>query len=372
MKIWQLTAPLSALLFSSTALAFPFPSSDARTAGMGGAGVSSGTAYAPVNNPALAVVARISKELDIYPTASAMLYDVDGLYDSIDEFQLLSQALDADQSSANQTAVDNKLSELADQQVSAEYSSGLVVSVPSRNFGGGFFVLTHTVITAKADVGTGQDLAAAVPVYDAKLSYKGVNVTEMGLAVATKIRKGKLQNLQIGLTPKLNFFNIITGSEELATTDKYPTSGINTLESDFNLDLGLARHFGPMLSVGLSVKNIFPKTYRFSDGQAFRYNPAARAGVTHHANGYRISFDADLTENDIVGYGNKSQVVSLGGELFSRYFSFRMGYRNNLADPDSSSFSIGAGTSGTTFLMDIAVMAGTAETGAALNMGVSF
>lgn len=116
---------------------------------------------------------------------------------------------------------------------------------------------------------------------------------------------------------------------------------------DFNLDVGLAHAFANNFQAGLVIRNLVPLTYRTALGNEIKLRPQARAGGSFHLARATLALDLDLTENDPLGFDEKTRYLALGGEIdLWRFVQLRLGYRRNLvstavAEPDIYSAGFG-------------------------------
>ncbi|MDX8386833.1 MAG: conjugal transfer protein TraF [Gallionella sp.] len=157
-KSLQILIASTLLASASSALALPFNSFDPRSMGMGGTGVAVGdSSTAPFFNPALLT---ITHEDDLFsvdlPIVGARIYDPDNFETSLDDFQngnyvdnmdlaingfspstVTSAQINAISSSTS--TLSTQFATLSDKPIQGELGAGLVIGVPSKDFGIAFY-----------------------------------------------------------------------------------------------------------------------------------------------------------------------------------------------------------------------------------------
>jgi hypothetical protein len=69
------------------------------------------------------------------------------------------------------------------------------------------------------------------------------------------------------------------------------------VENTANFDLSTGVTIGPLISLGLTARNVVPMKFRYADGVAFSIDPQVRFGGSAGLGPFKASMDLDLTEN---------------------------------------------------------------------------
>lgn len=380
-----LTASLSAVTASATAA--PFMAMDPRSLGMGGTGVSAATsAGAAFYNPALLAAAKEDEDFSLeIPTITLRVADPDKLRDSVtdiadkDPFQKFVTALDNfNERTANQTLFNqrktalvnastdmrNALVSISDRTVEAGANLGIVVGIPSKQFGGAFMANAWAAGGAygeasRVDVNAIDDSIAAVQSQDITdlitqnditqnftsfVALRAAAFLEIGVGFGREFELGG-HSFAAGITPK--FVRVMTYdykyvAKELDTADLTSQQGEKAYGS-FNVDLGLAKDYGNKWKTGFAIKNLIPQSYTTGANNEIEVGPQARIGASRHTERTTVAFDLDLNPSDPVGFGHKTQYLGIGGEVDVWVLLLRAGYRHNIADSDSSIITLGLG-----------------------------
>lgn len=401
-KVLAASIGLAGVLLTQQALALPFSSFDPRSFAMGGAGVASGTsANAVFFNPALLAAATQDDDFSFELLAGVRAADPDNMLDAIDDFdshnsmQAFSDAILAYNASPgvataadldtarNQLIAD--LQNLSQKAVQTEADGALVVGVPSKSFGISIYGNRWVVGGAYADV-TAADLTdinnqvdnlPTPPVdntgsYTSSFNARLASITEAGVALATTFG-----GVAVGITPKhvkVATYDYSIAGKDLDTVEIDTSLGEKT-DTNFNIDIGIAKDYGNGWKTGLAVKNVLSKEYTTVLGNKITIDPMARVGVMHETSWSTIALDVDLTENDPGGLDNKSQFAALGIEFDAFNFAqLRLGIRHNMSDIpyDPDILSAGIGLSPFGINIDLSVAGNQDDVGAALQLGFRF
>lgn len=340
-KHWKIFVTSALLAGSSVALALPFNSFDPRSMAMGGAGVAVGDAgMAPFFNPALLTVTREEDDFSLdFPIIGVRAYDPSNFKTSLDNFQkgdyvnTLQTSINTyntNQNSANLNAVANNISTLStqfatlsDKPIQAELGAGMVVGIPSKSFGGAFYVngwgavggvikyrdnqtlqdfvaatttVNNAVTACGATVNTSPACLAALTTLAAdpsvqqyfvvntagtptvtsnfntntnlksSVDIRGVGLAEVGLALSREFGAGDAA-WGLGITPKMVKVNLYeyTASVNSGNTSNATGSDYTAKYSHVNFDIGLAKNYGNGWRTGFVVKNVIPHTYDFKN-----------------------------------------------------------------------------------------------------------
>jgi hypothetical protein len=377
--------------------------------GMGGAGVAAGTsANAVFLNPSLLALKRNRDKFSLDFPVGARLADPNNLMDAVNQFKdsnpitAFKNAIDAyaaDNSPANQAAVESTgtaliddLHDISGKTLQAEGAGAIVVGVPGDSFGFSVFANAYVVGGTLTDV-TSSDISAIQQVIDAansggtvtdptaaltsSVAARFATVAESGVGLAHRF--DSLGGIAVGLTPK---FVQVTTYDYTFTGSGLDNAKIDldtgkTTQSNFNMDLGLAKDFNNGWLTGLSVRNLFAKDYETVQHNIFRIEPQARLGLAYRHEWMTVATDVDLTENKPAGFESKTRYAIVGGEFdVVHLFQLRLGYRRNLATlppgQEANVFSAGIGLSPLGVHLDAAVAGNSDEIGGSLQVGMQF
>ena len=323
-------------LAATPAMAVEFVVVGPRAAGMGGAGVAVTTdAYATYWNPAgLAMV----KSLDIRFQGTTQGTDRLGIANALDD---LNDFNPNDTSTANQAKAQNIANEInrPGATISALGSAGLYVkghfgehafgfNVSDVATSGAFVSSPVQVITSGGQTNlAGQMALRGLEARQAAFSYAYAFADKRFSVGATgKIIQGAAYNnpnapLQGGVDPNLmdNF-----GRAEISTS--------------YGIDLGAMYRPSSWLKFGVVAKDINQPTFDAPGGLQYKLTPQVRGGVAVNPwSTMTITADMDITSNQTLVPGLKSQVLSLGMEqtILSEFLSFRVGTYKNVRDAGS-------------------------------------
>lgn len=320
-------------LLATPTVAVEFVVVGPRAAGMGGAGVAVTTdAYATYWNPAgLAMV----KSLDIRLQGTTQGTDRLGIANALDN---LNDFNPNDTSTANQAKAQNIANEInrPGATISALGSAGLYVKghFGEHAFGfnvsdvatSGAFVSTPVHLSTSGNL-TGQMALRGLEARQAAFSYAYAFAEKrFSVGVTGKIIQGAAYNnpkapLQGGVDPNLmdNF-----GRAEISTS--------------YGIDLGAMYRPSSWLKFGVVAKDINQPTFDAPGGLQYKLNPQIRGGVAVNPwSTMTITADMDITSNQTLVPGLKSQVLSLGMEqtILSEFVSLRVGTYKNVRDAGS-------------------------------------
>ncbi len=172
-----------------------------------------------------------------------------------------------------------------------------------------------------------------------EIQTRAIASTEIGFSYARNF-DFKFGGLAIGVTPK---FQKITTVDFRADVDTDPDTvdieNYTETSSTFNIDVGVAKHYGNGVTTGVVLKNLLPqsfKTVNVTGRGNIKQKPQLRFGAAHAKNwnpvvSTIVALDLDLTEND-AGFDDKSRVLGIGAELdLYSTTQLRVGYRTDLS-----------------------------------------
>jgi len=383
------------------AQAAPFGFFDARSAAMGGAGVSAATSgNASYFNPALLSLPRPDGSWSVQlPIVGVRVVDSQKLLDDVDRIEPAGDALDtaitnfnAAQTQANAgplaTALENfrvELGTMSTKSVDAGvFAAPLTVGVPGRTLGVGVYTAARGDLGAQfildsnddayltglvsatqnyAASGSAADLLALQaafgvnpdgtikdPDLQSRVNLRGLLQAEFGTSFSSQF--DSLDGLAIGITPKIVWVRTldysVTAQQTTIDLDRGKTEHRTT-----NFDLGVAKEWGS-LRAGLVGKNLITKRYKTVLDNTIEVKPQFRAGVSHHTDWTTVAFDLDLTKNDPAGLDQATRYAAVGAEFDIALLKLRVGYRKDLAGNYPSVPSIGVGLSLFGLHLDIA------------------
>lgn len=405
------------LAATQQAEAVSFGTFDPRSMAMGGTGVAAGTSgNAGFFNPALLAAGRDGEDFSLeFPVIGARVADPDDMVSSLDDFQSahyvdnFSQAVDQWNAATNgpelqaaKAAVVSTgrqlvtgLGTISNKALQGEVNVGAVVGIPSKSLGasvqlssravgGGLLDVTQQDVTAINAVIDGLDNNDTTGIVDgngklidptknmtSSIQGRGLVISEAGVSLAHEFSVAGFP-LALGVTPKLMQVTTFDYRVDVDTGDLSLDQGKKTY-TDFNADLGALHRYSNGWSTGLVVKNVIPQTYKTSLGNSIKLDPQARLGLAYEHSWITVASDIDLLENDAAGFDGPSQYVSLGAEINAWHtVQFRLGYRHNLSDSDTSVATVGFGLSPFGVHVDIAAMGNSNEVGAGLQLGFRF
>lgn len=380
-------------LTSFQAAALPFAGVDARSLAMGGTGVAAGSiANASTFNPALLAASREGEDFN-FSLALGLLARDDGIIDAVDELQALNGSGNdlIQQFSVDSTAYQNAVAAVAaplsigditgdaaviaaaanlqtsatdlttslnsmnNKPIELGVTVGVNLTVPGETLGISVFansriiaagaitdidqdtvLITNIVdeITTPTSIANLQSIAdpfAGGTTANTSLTLTGGAVTEVGVALATKIF-----GIAIGVTPKqlrIDTLETVQGVNSTNTNDILDTG---ESFSDANFDVGVAMDLG-LFKVGAVGKNMIEQEYTLLSGNTVIIEPQLRAGISFDAGWATLTMDQDLTVNKgVISTGiaaiddlRESQYTSVGVEVDLSLVQIRAGMRTD-------------------------------------------
>ena len=301
------------LAFGSTAWAAPFPITDVRALGMGGAFVAAGEGIGAINyNPAL--LGKNSTVGLVLPEAVVRVEDHIGLADLIDD-------LNDPANLASPTIIVGILNRL-DEGGATDINIYL-------GAGAGFGIFGFSGGVTYADLIYGTAFPANIDTTPAGVINPANNTLEF---------RG-LEARQLIFTAAKSFGNIIVGanmrninattysdSESLfSDPDIGPGDVTGTSVSDETViawDVGAVMGLTSIMDLGIVARDVGG-----TDLGLIEFDPRYRLGVAFHLPAIIIAADYDITEDDIIG--TKYQDWALGGELDIWAIALRAGLSKN-------------------------------------------
>lgn len=350
-----MVAAVLVVVLPGQAIAVEFVPVGPRAAGMGGAGVAITTdAYATYWNPAgLAMV----KSLDIRIQGTVQVTGRDGIINALDDLKDFNPN---DTSAANQAKAQSIANQINRPGATisglgaggiyfkghfGEHAFGFNVSDVATS--GGFVSSPIQVTTGGGQTSlTGQIALRGLEARQAAFSYAYAFADKtFAVGVTGKIIQGaaynNTTNLQGGANPSL--FN---------------NFGQAMISTSYGIDLGAMYRPSSWLRFGVVGKDINQPSFDAPGGLQYKLTPQVRGGVAVNPwSTMTLTADMDITSNQTLVPGLKSQVLSLGMEqtMLSEFFSFRVGTYKNVQDAGSVFVpTAGLGIRIYTFRLDLA------------------
>lgn len=356
--------------------ALPFGTFDARSAGMGGVGVATGSRYAAFYNPALLTTAdEIHEWFLLAPTVGRGIGDPDKLEDGLAALQQAAQTWEASPTAGNLSALQSRINAVDGNLYRSESNGAVMLAIPSRILSGAAFFNTYEWHNARAEVG-GDDFSDPLnPQYNSTVAHRGVRIAENGISAAKMLETKKkwLQDVAMGFSAKFLLIEGYGYAESVRNAEVDLDRSGRRNGSQFALDVGMLKEFG-VWKLGLVAKNLLPGRAKYGDtGESFRIDPQLRMGLAYQSRRAILELDIDLTENQEVGFDSPTQIAALGWEYQPwRWITLRAGYRQNLTGTKAGYSSGGLGLLFGGLYLDMAAYRGDEGDGVAAQLGVQF
>src|SRR5262245_4420133 len=322
-------------LMATPAVAVEFVIVGSRATGMGGAGVAITTdAYATYWNPA---GLAMSKSLEVRIQGTTQGTDRLGISNALDNLNDFNPNDTSPANAAKAQSIANEINQPG-ATISGEGAAGLYVKGHFGDHAFGFNV--SDVATSGAFVSTpvqvvtsggqtnmvGQMALRGLEARQVAFSYAYAFLDKrFSVGVTNKVIQGaaynSTANLQGGLDPNLS--------------DNFGKADIST---SYGIDLGAMYRPSSWLKFGVVAKDINQPTFDAPGGLQYKLTPQVRGGIAVNPwSTMTISVDMDITSNQTLVPGLKSQVLSLGMEqtILSQFLSFRVGTYKNVQDAAS-------------------------------------
>lgn len=344
-------ATIIIVVLPGQALAVEFVTVGPRAAGMGGAGVAITTdAYATYWNPAgLAML----KSADIRIQGTAQVTGREDIVNALDDLNDFNPNDTSPANVAKAQSIANQVNKPG-ATMSALGSGGLYFKGHFGEHAFGFNVsdvatsgaFVSSPVQAIGTTITGQIALRGLEARQAAFSYAYAFADKtFAVGVTSKIIQGAAYNniapLQGGLDPNL--------------IDNFGRAMIST---SYGIDVGAMYRPSSWLRLGLVGKDLNQPTFDAPGGIQYKMTPQVRGGMAVNPwSTMTLTADMDITSNQTLVPGLKSQVLSLGMEqtVFSEFLSFRLGTYKNVQDAGSIfTPTTGLGVRIYSFRMDLA------------------
>ncbi len=318
-------------LVATPAVAVEFVVVGPRAAGMGGAGVAVTTdAYATYWNPAgLAMV----KSMDIRIQGTVQVTGRDGIVKALDDLKDFDPN---DPSAANQTKAQGIANQInrPGATISGLGAGGLYFKGHFGEHAFGFNV---------SDVATSGSFVSSPVVVSGtnitgEMALRGLEARQAAFSYAYAFAD---KTFSVGITGKIiqgaayNNTTSLQGGQDPDLLDNFGRAKIST---SYGIDVGAMYRPSSWLRFGVVGKDLNQPNFDAPGGLQYKLTPQVRGGVALNPwSTMTITADMDITSNQTLVPGLKSQVLSLGLEqtILSEFLSFRVGTYKNVQDAGS-------------------------------------
>jgi hypothetical protein len=328
-------ATVMVVVLPGQALAVEFVTVGPRAAGMGGAGVAVTTdAYASYWNPAgLAMV----KSMDIRIQGTGQATGREGIVDALDD---LNDFNPNDTSPANQAKahdIANRINR-AGATISGLGSGGLYFKGHFGEHAFGFNVsdvaTSGAFVSSPVQVTTGGGQTNLT----GRMALQGLEARQAAFSYAYAFAD---KTFAVGVTGKIiqgAAYNTTTPLQGGLDPNLFDNFGKATISTAYGIDIGAMYRPSSWLRFGVVGKDLNQPTFDAPGGLQYKLTPQVRGGVAVNPwSTMTITADMDITSNQTLVPGLKSQVLSLGMEqtILSEFLSFRVGTYKNVQDAGS-------------------------------------
>ncbi|MGH7183311.1 MAG: conjugal transfer protein TraF [Nitrospiraceae bacterium] len=337
-RILRTIATVIIAVLPGQALALEFVTVGPRAAGMGGAGVAITTdAYASYWNPAgLAML----KSADIRIQGTAQVTGREGIANALDD---LNDFNPNDTSAANRAKAQNIANEInkPGATISALGSGGLYFKGHFGEHAFGFNV--SDVATSGSFVSSPVQVSQTPPgtgpiAISGAMALRGLEARQMAFSYAYAFAD---KTFAVGVTSKIiqgAAYNTVTNLQGGLDPNLIDNFGKAMISTSYGIDVGAMYRPSSWLRFGVVGKDLNQPTFDAPGGLQYKMTPQVRGGMALNPwSTMTITADMDITSNQTLVPGLKSQVLSLGMEqtVLSEFLSFRVGTYKNVQDAGS-------------------------------------
>lgn len=421
MKLKHLSIAVALATVSAPSLAGAPNFIDARSAAMGGVGVTvARPRAASFFNPALLAVKQPEKSDSfgmLTPSVMAFADDEDELVDTVDDFEdefMDPFELAVDNMQASQTvgnaneliaraeALDGELTRINNDQALVDLGAGVSFAVPGRTFGVGIFTSASARLNVSLqyeDSAMFQEIVqnaenSIAPTYeegDLQSNVRGIGTgtTQAGISLATSFDVVGY-DLSVGISPKIVDYRAYDLVADVDDFEEDDVEDSKVSDKGTNFDIGAAMYLDPEKKwlVGLSILNlqsqelntasttINANDYRDEfvvNGVSMELQTTYTAGVSYSTESFVVAADLQLNETDGFHTVDGIQMAGLGMEYdLGSFVQFRVGARHNLAGDGDPILTGGLGLDIFGATVELAGMGNSNAMGAALQVGAMF
>jgi len=318
-------------LVATPAVAVEFAVVGPRAAGMGGAGVAVTTdAYATYWNPAgLAMV----KSMDIRIQGTVQATDRLGVGSALNDLQDFNPNDTSPANVAKAQSIANQINQ-AGATVSGVGTAGLYFKGHFGEHAFGFNV--SDVATSGGFVST--PLTVSGTTISGQMALRGLEARQAAFSYAYAFAD---KTFSIGVTGKIiqgAAYNNTTNLQGGQDPSLFNNLGQAKISTSYGIDVGAMYRPSSWLRFGVVAKDINQPSFDAPGGLQYKLTPQVRGGVAVSPwSTMTITADMDVTSNQTLVPGLKSQVLSLGMEqtILSEFLSFRVGTYKNVKDAGS-------------------------------------
>jgi hypothetical protein len=305
--VLSLTAAL-VLGLAASAMALPFPITDVRALGMGGAFVAAGEGIGAVQyNPALLGEQTVVSV--VLPNTTGRLEDHAGMIDLIDDYNSVSGATSTLDKIAILNEIDNETVDLT-----GNTAIGVGFGAFGLDLGVTYSDLIYGIVSAT-------NVTATANTQDATINFEGIQAKQIILSGSKSIGNvvvgANLRNID---ATTYNYTENIADNPDISLSDV--TSGSESSESAVAIDMGVLFGLVPMVDIGIVARNF--NSPKLGD---IEFDPRYRIGAAVNLPTVTIAADFDLTEDD--QGGSKYQEWAVGAEFDLWAVALRVGLSNN-------------------------------------------
>lgn len=318
-------------LVATPAVAVEFAVVGPRAAGMGGAGVAVTTdAFATYWNPAgLAMV----KSMDIRIQGTGQVTGREGIIKALDDLK----DFNPNDTQAKALSIADQINR-AGATISGVGTGGLYFKGHFGEHAFGFNV--SDVATSGAFVSSPLLVSGTAPVdISGQMALRGLEARQAAFSYAYAFAD---KTFSVGITGKIiqgAAYNNITSLQSGQDPDLWDNFGKAKISTSYGIDVGAMYRPSSWLKFGVVGKDINQPSFDAPGGLQYKLTPQVRGGVAVNPwSTMTITADMDITSNQTLVPGLKSQVLSLGLEqtILSEFLSFRVGTYKNVRDAGSN------------------------------------
>ena len=200
---------------------------------------------------------------------------------------------------------------------------------------------------------------------ESELQTRAIAIAEVGVSFARNM-EFSFGKMAIGVTPKYMRVSTIDYVANVKSAEfNLDTNQVDS--SAFNIDVGVAKRYDSGVTAAMVVKNLIPQSFETANTTGkgdIKLNPQVRFGIArstvwNSVAKSTVALDLDVTENEPVGFDQKTRYLGVGAELeIYSAAQLRLGYKNNLSDGSyADTVSAGLGISPFGLHTDIALSA---------------
>jgi hypothetical protein len=330
---FRITAVLIITLLQGHALAVEFVMVGPRAMGMGGAGVAVTTdALATYWNPA---GLAMTQTVDIRIIGGGQAIDRLGIADAIKDLEDFNP--NAPNAAANAQDIANRLNQPG-ANTSINGAAGLYVKGHFGEHAFGFNI--SDVATGGGFVSTPVQCSpnpncTGVTSITGAMALRGLEARQVAFSYAYAFAD---KTFAIGITAKViqgaaYDGNLpLQGGQDVKLLTNFGEPKIST---SYGIDVGAIYRPSSWLRFGVVAKDLNQPEFDAPDGSKMKLGPQVRGGVALNPySSLTLTSDVDVTSNQTLVPGVKSQVLSLGAEqtILTEFLSFRLGAFKNMKD----------------------------------------